>query len=480
MLSKKLTTALRKLCGINERKPHSKASAELHEPIAIIGAGVTGKSCFDLLCSKGMMATIFDEGDSVSQHFTDDADKVRLGEFHAESFTDFATILLSPGVDARRDCFAAVEDNLLTDIELFARLTEKPIIGVTGSNGKSTVVTLIHEVTQAAGKDYVLCGNIGLPVLQAFLQHEATCDGYIIELSSYHLERAPSLWCEIGVWLNVSPDHLDRYDSYEDYCATKAKLLEQSRYTVVNADDLIIYRYANHCAYAFISTEMDDVSWFLFEGHIYDEDSLDCRGTTAFYNGTYIGDITEHASFAMKDFAQMGKHHAYNIMAVFAVAEKLGIDRAITAQACRDFKPLPSRAVVVGEKNGVTFINDSKGTNIGATVAAISGMSQPIILIAGGQGKGQDFTELAAAAVGRVKSFVLIGEDADVIREAVFTTADCYVATDLAAAVTKAIDLAARDDVVMLSPACASFDMFSSYLKRGETFEELVKEWINE
>ncbi len=428
----------------------------INAPVAIIGAGVTGKSCFDLLGLANLACQVFDEGKTVSKHFAGLEDKVTLGTFSRESFKAFGTILLSPGIDTRRPCFTGAEDKLLTDIELFARLTDKDVIGVTASNGKSTVVTLLHQVTQAAGKDYVLCGNIGLPVLRALLDNDAHCDGYIIELSSYHLERAPSLKPQIGVWLNVSPDHLDRYDSYADYVKTKAKLFAQSRLIVANADDQQVASHSsNYPNRLLFSQKRDDSDYYFADHHIY-------------YQGTAI--------FDLRDFGQPGTHHADNLMAVFAVATALGIDCHITAAACKAFTPLPSRAVVVAKHAGITFINDSKGTNIGATVAAIKGLDQPIVLIAGGQGKDQDFTELAVEAQGRVKAAVLFGQDAALIEAALSKTLDCRQTDNLEQALELAIESAQVGDIVLLSPACASFDMFESYLKRGQHFETLVKD----
>ncbi|PID62187.1 MAG: UDP-N-acetylmuramoyl-L-alanine--D-glutamate ligase [Gammaproteobacteria bacterium] len=448
----------------------------LPQPIAIIGAGVTGKSCFDLLQNAGIAGRVFDERDSVSAHFTGLEEHVQLGAFHADTFTDYGTVLLSPGVDTRRECFAKVQEGIVTDIELFARLTEKPVIGVTGSNGKSTVVTLLHQVTQLAGKDYALCGNIGLPVLQALMENEATCDGYIIELSSYHLERAPTLKPRIGVWLNVSPDHLDRYDSYDHYVNTKANLFKQSDINVINADDPLVYQHGKqwqttHAAIYF-SQQLYDVDWLFYRGYIFDQDHLDALD---------VGhdDVNfDNAVFALKDFAQIGTHHADNLMAVFAVAGALGIDPEITARACKAFQPLPCRAVVIAECEGVTFINDSKGTNIGATVASLNGIEQPIILLAGGQGKDQDFKELAEACQTGVKAVVLFGQDASLIEAALSPVVACQRADDLPAALAQATQLAQSGDVVLLSPACASFDSYPSYLKRGEHFETLVKAYI--
>lgn len=449
----------------------------LAQPIAVIGAGLTGKSCFDLLQSADIDCRVFDERDSVSKHFAGLEKHVQLGAFSADSFADYGTVLLSPGVDTRRACFAEHEEKLLTDIELFARLVQKPIIGVTGSNGKSTVVTLIHDVTKAAGRNYALCGNIGLPVLQALRENDADCEGYIIELSSYHLERAPSLRCEIGVWLNVSPDHLDRYDSYEDYVATKAKLFEQSRYILGNDDDEKISEYLDkQYSDEFDNEEEPKIIEYFSQKH---EGGWSCTDG----DGKIYDSYGDYPLFYLKDFPQIGNHHADNLMAVFAVAEQLGIDEKITAQVCKDFTPLPCRSVVVGEKNGVTFINDSKGTNIGATVASINGIERPIILLAGGQGKDQDFRELANAAQGRVKTAIVFGQDADTIIaafEAVQNAVVCQRVDGLSQAFAAAVSMAQTNDIVLLSPACASFDQFESYLKRGEFFETLVKEWIHE
>lgn len=432
----------------------------LDTPVAIIGAGVTGLSCFHLLNNAAVACDVFDERETLPSAFADYADRVTLGAFTAESFEHYGTILLSPGVDTRRACFAAHEDKLLTDMELFARLVDKPVVGVTGSNGKSTVVTLLHQATQQAGLNYQLCGNIGLPVLQALQDCDDNTDGFVVELSSYHLERSPSLRLAVGVWLNVSPDHLDRYESYAHYIQTKATIFERSATIVANANDAEVIAFAdNYTQKKTFSVTGGNADYCLQQQQI-----------------MYQGQLC----FSMQDFPQMGQHYAENVMAVFAAADTLGIDRQAVATACRKFVPLPYRSVVVGKKNGVIFINDSKGTNVGATVAAISGIDTPIILLAGGQGKGQDFSTLATAAKGRVKAFVLLGEDKQLMQRALSTVADCVVVDTLEQAVTTARQLAKSGDVVMLSPACASFDMFDSYLRRGEAFDTLVKEWINE
>lgn len=433
----------------------------LPEPIAIIGGGVTGVSCFDFLTAAGLTCQIFDERSELPKALLTQASAVTLGPFSASLFADYGCILLSPGVDTRRECFTPHESKLLTDIELFARLVDKPLIGVTGSNGKSTVVTLLHQVTQQAGFDYQLCGNIGLPVLQALQDSSEATEGFIIELSSYHLERSPSLQLAVGVWLNVSPDHLDRYANYQAYINTKARLFDCAELIVANAGDSHVLQAAqsHRNARFFSSNDKASMDYYLKREHLFC-DKVCC--------------------FDMQDFPQMGRHYAENVMAVFAVADALKIDRQITASACKQFVPLPSRSVMVGEKNGIRFVNDSKATNVAATVAAITGLERPIILIAGGQGKGQDFCALAQAAKAQVKAVVLIGEDKFLIKKAFEPILRCYVKSTLTQAVTTAVGLAQAGDVVMLSPACASFDQFENYLKRGEAFENCVKEWLDD
>ncbi|MPV86271.1 UDP-N-acetylmuramoyl-L-alanine--D-glutamate ligase [Ostreibacterium oceani] len=434
----------------------------LPEPVAIIGAGLTGKSCFNLLSAVGIQCQVFDERKILPQHFSENPDMVALGPFEAKTFAEFATILVSPGVDLRRACFVNAVAKIITDIELFGRLTTRPVIGVTGSNGKSSVVSMLHLATQQQGLDYLLCGNIGVPVLAALQGSDDQCDGYIVELSSYHLERAPSLHLAIGTWLNVSPDHLDRYDSYADYVATKAKIFAQADYCVANAADSNVLDYAQ---------KYNNVVYFSGERNRMIPATYHCEADMI-----YAG---QQALFDMANFSQVGLHHAENIMAVFAMAKRLKIRDAAVVAACQQFVPLPSRSVTVGKKDGVLFINDSKGTNVGAAVAAIRGIDAPIILIAGGQGKGQDFSPLKQVCKNHAKHVLLMGEDAPLLATVLQGSVAISRVNDLNEAVSTAIRIAVPGDVVLLSPACASFDMFSSYLARGDLFEKIVREWID-
>ncbi len=357
----------------------------------------------------------------------------------------------------RKNCFKNNLDKIITDMELFAQLSTKPIIGVTGSNGKSTVVSLIDKVFKDANKNFILCGNIGLPVLQTLIDFDDKVDGYIIELSSYHLEKSPSLNLEVGLLLNISPDHLDRYKDFDDYAQTKMQVIKQANYKIVNFDDSWITNYLK-------------------------DNNIKCVGFSRtkqqkepnLYTNKNLIKLNNNSLFDMNNYKQIGLHHCDNVMAVFLVANYFNIDKNIIAKSCANFNGLAHRCVKVLVKNGITFINDSKGTNVGATIAAVNGINQPIILIAGGQAKEQDFAPLLEVAKGKIKALILIGIDAKKIAKYFDGIIDYYFCDSLEKAFDKSVELAKPNDVVMLSPACASFDMFESYIVRGNEFEKLV------
>lgn len=439
---------------------------QLKTPIAIVGAGITGQSVAKLLDSASIEYQLFDERAPKNPN-----PNVIYGEITAEKLAPFATLIVSPGIDTRRACFA--NRTVFNDVELFARLATKPIIGVTASNGKSTVVTLLHACMQAAGKRYLLCGNIGEPVLSALMQADSegdAIDGYIVELSSYQLEQSPSLRLKLGIWLNVAPDHLDRYASYADYVKTKARIAGIADCFIGNAADEEVVKQSREHPNRIDFSHFNQSSARLKHPNA-PKKHYQCRD----------GIITDgcYLLFNMADFAQIGAHHADNVMAVFAAAQYLGVDSETIAKTCKTFQPLPSRSVVVARQHGITFINDSKGTNISATEAAINGLAMPIVLIAGGVGKDQDFSVLAKTAKRYVKHAVLIGKDKAIIQQAFDAEGIANtLADDLQAAFLLAVAQAQAGDVVLLSPACASLDMFENYLVRGEVFEKIVRDWV--
>ena len=344
------------------------------------------------------------------------------------------------------------------DVEVFARQITKPVIAITGSNGKSTVTQLVWEMAREAGLNAALGGNIGTPVLDLL---DNPTDLYVLELSSFQLETLSSLKPVSATVLNISADHMDRYADIEAYAAAKYRVFDQARCKIWNADDAMLQQ---HCAnienaisftlqmplagqYGLISEK--GVSWLAFGA----EKLIDTN-----------------------DIPLVGKHNYANCLAALALGKAAGFSQAAMLAAIRQFKGLPHRAALVLEKDGVRWINDSKGTNVGATLAALAGIENPVILIAGGQGKGADFSPLGDVIANRVKLCILMGEDAGLIEEAIAGRSPIQQVDSMKAAIEIAREAAKPGDLVLLSPACASFDMFNNFEHRGEMFAKSVLE----
>ena len=373
----------------------------------------------------------------------------------------FDMLALSPGISERTPeiaAFKAQGGKVLGDIEMFAHIAKArgdKVIAITGSNGKTTVTSLVGYLCEKCGLDTVVAGNIGTPVLEAELQRGGKkADVWVLELSSFQLENTESLHPDAAVVLNISEDHLDRYDDLLDYAHAKDKIFRGNGVQVLNADDTLCRA---------MKRSGREVKWFSLAGQA--DYWFDCESGRLKQSGDDL--------LAAADVPLQGLHNAANVLAALALCESIGLPRAELLQHIQSFKGLPHRVEKVGEKNGITFIDDSKGTNVGATAAAIAGFQAPIVLIAGGQGKGQDFTPLRAALHNKARAVLLIGIDAPQIRRdlagAGVELIDC---TTLPEAVQKAYQIAQSGDIVLLSPACASFDMFKGYAHRSEVFIE--------
>ena len=373
----------------------------------------------------------------------------------------FDMLALSPGISERTPeiaAFKAQGGKVLGDIEMFAHIAKArgdKVIAITGSNGKTTVTSLVGYLCEKCGLDTVVAGNIGTPVLEAELQRGGKkADVWVLELSSFQLENTESLHPDAAVVLNISEDHLDRYDDLLDYAHAKDKIFRGNGVQVLNADDTLCRA---------MKRSGREVKWFSLAGQA--DYWFDCESGRLKQSGEDL--------LAAADVPLQGLHNAANVLAALALCESIGLPRAELLQHIQSFKGLPHRVEKVGEKNGITFIDDSKGTNVGATAAAIAGFQAPIVLIAGGQGKGQDFTPLRAALHNKARAVLLIGIDAPQIRRdlagAGVELIDC---TTLPEAVQKAYQIAQSGDIVLLSPACASFDMFKGYAHRSEVFIE--------
>jgi UDP-N-acetylmuramoylalanine--D-glutamate ligase len=358
----------------------------------------------------------------------------------------------------------ALDDGLqvVGDVELFARAKDAAsrVIAVTGSNGKSTVTTMAGSMCEAAGARTVVAGNIGLPVLYA-LSEAAQAEIYVLELSSFQLETTRSLDPAAATVLNVSEDHLDRYDGMQSYARAKARIFQGRGAQVLNREDgwsLGMLLRVRQVVTFVLNAPQEARDWGIVS---------DASGAFLTQGGRRV--------MALSELGVPGLHNAANALAALALCTTLGLPESPMVGALRAFRGLPHRLQPVAACGRITFYDDSKGTNVGATVAALSGLGRKSVLIAGGEGKGQDFAPLAQAVQQHARAVVLIGRDRDRIRAALAVSGVALLAADtLEDAVSIAYAAAMPGDGVLLSPACASFDMFRDYRHRGETFARIA------
>jgi UDP-N-acetylmuramoylalanine--D-glutamate ligase len=339
------------------------------------------------------------------------------------------------------------------------------VIAITGSNGKSTVTAMAGDMCAAAGRRTIVAGNIGLPVLDAWSQAEASAtlpDVFVLELSSFQLESTTTLTPAAATLLNVSEDHMDRYRDLAEYAGVKARIFAGDGVQVLNREDewsRSMRRPGRACVTFGLDAAPGSNDWGL----------VTTNGKPALAQGS-------RALLAAEELPVAGLHNAANALAALALTRAIGIEEAAALRALRHFKGLPHRVEEVAKVRGITFYDDSKGTNVGATVAALRGMGQHTVLIAGGDGKGQDFRPLASVVAASAKTVVLIGRDGPAIRAVL---AGCGVplidAPDMEEAVRVAYEAASTGDAVLLSPACASYDMFRNYVHRAEVFVAAVR-----
>jgi UDP-N-acetylmuramoylalanine--D-glutamate ligase len=425
----------------------------------IVGLGRTGVSCARHLAARGHRLIVTDSRSSPPglpelQRLVPEA-ATALGGFDTALLEGADQIIVSPGVSLREPFLqqaAARGLDLIGDIELFAREAGGRLIGITGTNGKSTVTTLVGEMAKAAGIVVRIGGNLGEPALDLLAGPPAAM--YVLELSSYQLETTYSLQLEAAAILNVTPDHLDRYRDVAEYAAAKARIFERCAMAIVNLDDALVGRMTR--------PGQPRLGFSLSRG--------DADFRVLARDGRDWLAAGSEALMPVDALRLPGRHNAANALAALAVGTACGMPRAAMTGVLARFEGLPHRSQLVAEARGVRWIDDSKGTNVGATQAAIAGLPGPLVLIAGGDGKGQDFTPLAAACRGKVRDALLIGRDARVLGAAIAGSCAVHYANSMEAAVASAARLAQPGDIVLLSPACASFDMFRDYAHRGDEF----------
>ncbi|MCK9563647.1 MAG: UDP-N-acetylmuramoyl-L-alanine--D-glutamate ligase [Bacteroidales bacterium] len=459
----------------------------------VVGLGATGLSVARYLAKRGERFVVVDNrveppGLSELARVVPQA-LVELGEFNDHTLRGADRLVVSPGLALAQPALrGAVEAGVAVtgDIQLFAdSLREKgtaaPIVAITGSNGKSTVTTLVGEMARAAGLNVGVGGNLGVPALDLLAPDR---DLYVVELSSFQLELVEHLGATVATVLNVSSDHMDRYPDLKSYHAAKHRIFRGTRQVVVNRDDAL--------SRPLVANSVDQWSFGL--------DKPDFKGFGVMITQDEPWLAFEYSPLMpVAELAMRGRHNLANALAALALGHAAGLSMAPMLAALRAFRGLPHRCEWVAEKGGVTWIDDSKATNVGAAMAAIEGLSEKglsekglsekgssegylddeagndLILIAGGQGKGQDFAPLGRAARQRVRLAVLIGEDAGAVAEALRGVCDVVYATSLSAAVSAAAESARPGDKVLLSPACASFDMFKGFADRGEQFVRAVE-----
>ena len=441
--------------------------------IGVIGLGKTGISAVRYLCATGRRCFAVEENadspmiEAFSRDFPDVP--LLLGEMVESEILRATQLLVSPGIPLDKPALLAAKAagiELSCDIDVFAEAVEAPIIAITGSNAKSTVTSMVGDMAKAAGIKVGVGGNIGTPVLDLLLADDAKeYEMFVLELSSFQLERMKPLNAHVASVLNISPDHMDRYENLAQYHSAKHRIYFGCKNAVYNRGDALTS--------PLVPSETKMWSF-----------GLDRPDFNAF--GLVEDDGEQYLAFqfqelmARSEVRLLGNHNIENVLAAMAIGKAAGIPMAPMLETARNFAGLPHRCERVGDVAGVIFINDSKGTNIGATLAAIKGFASPvgenIVLIAGGVGKGADF-ELLAKGLVSTRAVVTMGEDAPRIRDAVTKVGVKVLAAEsMVTAVQMASSVAEAGDVVLLSPACASFDMFENYGHRGDCFAEAVQQ----
>ena len=429
----------------------------------VVGLGLSGYSSARFLLRHGYRCRVQDTRD-LPPYLARLRDEFDTLEFQAgpvtpelAAWTD--VLVVSPGISVRREDLleaAAAGKTLLGDIELFAQLVDKPVVAITGSNGKSTVTTLVGEMIRHDERAVAVGGNLGTPALDLL---EIEADYYVLELSSYQLETTSSLQPRVAALLNLCEDHLDRYDSYTDYVDTKQRVFHNATIRVSNQDDALTQHDRNDVRFSL--DPLSDAEFRLVD------------------DGAYWLAHRGEPWLPVDRLGISGRHNWANALAAMAIAQRLGISREAIVSALQEFRGIAHRSQWVAEVDGIEWINDSKATNVGAALASIEGRDRPVILIAGGQSKGADMTVMIDSIRQKVKQVLLLGEDAERLQQAWQGATEIELVDNMRSAVLRARQLAEHGDCVLLAPACASFDMYPKFEARGDDFMQCVRELID-
>lgn len=434
----------------------------------VIGLGTTGLSVVRFLTSKNADFAVADTRPQLNLQALRDINPsvaCRTGELCADWLSQFDSLIVSPGLSCKLPALQQAESagaEIIGDVELFCRLANAPIVAVTGSNGKSTVVSLLECVGQFSGKHVVVGGNLGTAVLDLLT---AEADLYVLELSSFQLETTLSLRAQAACVLNVSEDHMDRYSGLAAYIEAKQRIYRGATNAVCLQEDV-----ATHPQTA---VERGTRVFAEAKSH-YASNELGLathQGQPWIFQG-------EEPLMPIAEMRLAGRHNQLNACFVWALGLAVGLEREAIRRGLGVFAGLKHRTELLAEVAGVQWINDSKGTNVGATLAAIEGMGRPVVLIAGGDGKGADFSALKLAMQQHGRALITMGRDGPAIAAAVADVVPTHACKDLEHAIEVAKGLAVSGDCVLLSPACASFDMFDNYQARGDVFADAVQRLV--
>lgn len=435
----------------------------------VVGLGKSGMSLVRFLARQGLPFAVVDsranppELATLREQFP--AVEVRCGELDVEFLCRASELLVSPGMALATPALqqaAARGVNMSGDIELFARYAKAPIIAITGSNAKSTVTTLVGEMAVAAGKRVAVGGNLGTPALDLLADD---VELYVLELSSFQLETTAQLNAAVATVLNISEDHMDRYSGLPAYHQAKHRIFRGAKHVVINRQDALSRPLLNEgvtsSTFGLNKPDFKTFGIIVEDGEKY----------LAYQFDTLLN---------VRELKVRGAHNQANALAALALGHAAGLPMAAMLATLREFTGLAHRCQWLRELHGVNYYDDSKATNVGAALAAIEGLGADIegklLLVAGGDGKGADFSALRAPIAEHCRAVILLGRDAKLLATALGDSVPLLRVTTLEEAVQRAAELAQSGDAVLLSPACASLDMFKNYEQRGQLFAAAVQE----
>jgi len=449
--------------------------------VLVVGFGRSGVAVARYMCKQGAKVTVTDmkQKSELSESVNTCGDckiEYEFGRHSSKTFTTAELIVVSPGVPLNIKPLEEAKEAkvpITNEIELAASALKEPLIAVTGTNGKTTTTTLIGEMFKADGKNAYVGGNIGKPLLDYFTDNHK-CDVVIAELSSFQLELTQRLIPAVAVFTNLEEDHLDRYPDMESYVIAKKRLLtacDKNSYVVLNHDSRVIANFSND--------NPGKLIWFTKKNPITVGGDFSEQFLGVYYsanpNRQIISKMTgKDEVYDLSQFRLFGEHNRENLMAAICAARAVGVSPKAIQTVINTFKGVPHRLEFVRKKDGVFFFNDSKGTNVMSVQRSLASFNNPIILIAGGKDKGMDFAPLADLVKEKCKILILLGEAKEKINRAIGDFAETYLVGTFEEAILLAYQKSRSGDIILLSPGCASYDMFRNYEERGDYFKKLV------